>query len=116
VTVEPENPPTQLSSATLPELLRPAFWDHDFDRLRWDEHCDFIAGRVLASGTWDQVRWLRVRLGDGGLRDWLLRHRGRGLDLRRLRFWQLILDLPAEEVDQWIAARAADPWEARTGR
>jgi hypothetical protein len=75
-----------------------------------------MAGGVLASGTWALVGWLGGGLGVDGLREWLVRHRGRGLDRRRLRFWQLILDLPAEEVDQWIAARAADPWEARTGR
>jgi hypothetical protein len=35
---------------------------------------------------------------------WLRERRGRGLDPRQMRYWQVILDLPAQEVDQWIEA------------
>lgn len=99
----------------LPEALRPLFWDHDFAALDWRRHRDFVTGRVLASGTWENVRWLRATLGDDGLRDWLRRRRGRGLDPRQLRFWQLILHLPRETVDAWVAERRDDPWQRRHG-
>jgi len=48
----------------LPALLRPFFWDYDFKTLTWDDDRDLIIARVLASGTWEAITWLRVRLGD----------------------------------------------------
>jgi hypothetical protein len=47
------------------------------------------------------------------VRDWIRQHRGRSLSRRQLRFWQLILDLPREEVDAWLEAREPDLWERR---
>lgn len=97
----------------LPEALSGLFWEYDFDDLSWEEDRDLIFRRVLAAGSWDSVQWLRRRAGDAAVRDWLREHRGRSLSRRQLRFWQLILDLPAEEVDRWLEARGPDPWELR---
>jgi hypothetical protein len=51
----------------LPALLRPLFWDHDFKTLTWEDDHDLIIARVLASGTWEAITWLRTRLGDQAL-------------------------------------------------
>jgi hypothetical protein len=99
----------------LPELLRGLFWEYDFDRLSWTSDRDLVLRRVLSEGPWEAVLWLRRRAGDEVLRQWILAHRGRGLDRRQLRFWQLILDLPGDEVDRWLAGREPDPWEHRCG-
>jgi len=97
----------------LPESLRGLFWEYDFDDLSWSEDRDLVFSRVLSAGPWEAVRWLRRRAGDEALREWLRARRGRGLDRRQLRFWQLILELPGDEVDGWLAAREPDPWERR---
>lgn len=97
----------------LPEALRPLFWEYDFDLLSWQEDRDLVFERVLADGPWEEVRWLWRRVGDEALRQWLRARRGRPLSRRQLRFWQLMLDLPAAEVDGWLAARDPDPWERR---
>jgi hypothetical protein len=97
----------------LPEFLRPFFWDCDFDRLRWEEYRDFITGRILISGNWETLRWLRRRIGDEGVRSWIRKRRGRGLSPQQLRFWELILDLSKAEVDRWLAAQEANPWTRR---
>lgn len=97
----------------LPETLRKLFWDHDFDRLSWERDQDLITARVLVSGPWPSIRWLRRRLGDDGLKRWILSRHGRGLSPQQLRFWQLILDLPSQAVDTWLAAAATDPWHCR---
>jgi uncharacterized protein DUF6922 len=47
----------------LPALLQPFFWDYDFKTLTWDDDRDLIIARVLASGTWEAITWLRTRLG-----------------------------------------------------
>jgi len=97
----------------LPATVRDLFWDVDSRALRWDRDRDLILGRVLAAGPWDTVLWLRQRLGDEALRDWILRHRGRGLSPRQLRFWQLILDLPSRQVDQWLRGPERAVWDHR---
>ena len=100
----------------LPEQLRGLFWDHDFSQLDWQSHRDFIIGRVLEAGCLETIRWLRSVVDDDGLRDWIGRHQGRPLDGKQLRFWQVILEIPAEQVDQWLASPGRKIWEGRRHR
>lgn len=97
----------------LPEPLRALFWDHDFAALDWRRDREFVIGRVLETGSWDAIRWLRREAGDQSLRDWILRHSGRSLSSEQLRFWQLILDLPADVVDVWLQSPERRIWENR---
>jgi hypothetical protein len=105
--------PVRFASSGLPPSLRTLFWDHDFARLTWESDRDLIVGRVLASGDWDAVQWLRRQLGTPALRDWLTRRRGAGLSPRQLRFWQVILGLPRDVVDAWLADLGRQPWQRR---
>lgn len=91
-----------------------------FQDLLWDcepgsvdvvRHRDFVAGRLMEKGGLDAIRWLRASYGDDALRDYLLRTRGRALGRRRLRFWQVILSVPAPLVDQWLAQPARTVWD-----
>lgn len=102
--------------AELPPGLRPLFWDCDFDRLTWDWDRDLIVGRVLAAGGWDAVTWLRSRVGDDGLREWMERRRGAGLSPQQLRFWELILALPHARVSAWLQAEGRQVWDQRRRR
>lgn len=101
------------AGAALPEALRGLFWEYDFEDLSWEEDRDLIVGRILSAGSWESVQWLRRRAGDAAVRDWIRRHHGRTLSRRQLRFWQLILELPSEEVDAWLEAREPDLWETQ---
>lgn len=103
------------STASLPEFLRPLFWEHPFDKIDFVEHYDFVVGRILIEGDWNAIRWLRHRIGDEALRDWIVRHEGRGLTPPQLRFWHLIVKLPASDVDRWLAERGPG-WEDRVRR
>jgi hypothetical protein len=97
----------------LPVSLRALFWDYDFETLTWEDDRDLITARVLASGTWEAVIWLRSRLGDRALRDWIERYQGRGLSPQQLRFWELILGLPHRQVNAWLAASRRQIWDKR---
>jgi len=97
----------------LPEFLRSLFWDVDFNRLNWDAHREYIAGRILESGNWNAIRWLRTTWGDDALRAYLLSRKGRGLSPPQLRYWQVVLNLPSDEVDVWIARLKTGIWEKR---
>jgi hypothetical protein len=97
----------------LPAWLRRFFWDQDFDRLRWPDDRDAIVRRLLAAGDGQALSWLRKQVGDGQLRELIRANRGRDLDARRLRYWQIVLDLADDEVDAWLADPARRIWEER---
>ncbi len=94
--------------------MRDLFWDHRFEDLSWPADRDFVIARILGAGDWDSVTWLRERVEPDQLRQWLIRRRCRGLDAKRIRFWELILDLPADQVEEWVRAARAGVWGRRT--
>jgi hypothetical protein len=102
-----------VANSPLPEKLHPYFWDYPFTQLSLHTDQSLIIRRILSSGSWDSILWLRSQVGDPALMEWLMDHRGRGLSPRQLRFWGLILDLPFQQVDSWVRAAAESPWGKR---
>jgi hypothetical protein len=101
------------SSEPLPKSLEPFFWDYPFSKLSLTADRDLIIRRVLSSGSWDAVIWVRKKIGDENLKSWLIAHQGRGLSPRQLRFWELILDLPRRQANAWVKAARETPWGKR---
>lgn len=102
------------SAASLPECLGPLFWDVEAAEVDAERDRDFLIGRILASGTLDAIRWARERYGDDTIREWIVRHRGRQLSGRQLRFWETVIGLPEGMVDAWQATPERRIWEGRT--
>lgn len=97
-----------------PDALRRHFWDYE-EGMPTGTHGDrTVVTRLLLDGGMDAVRWLRDAVGDEGLRQVLTERKGRGVSPKRLRFWGLVLDLPREQVDRWVAGARAHPWHGRT--
>ncbi len=101
-------------SAALPDHLQGYFWEYAGEDLDWERNRHTIVLRLLQSGGMDAVIWLRSRMADHEIRDFIGRRQGRGLSPRRLRFWALLLDLPRTTVDRWIAVARGNPWNQRT--
>jgi hypothetical protein len=99
------------ANSCLPKNVREYFWDYPSVKLSLKSDCDLIIRRLLISGSWDSIQWLRKKIGDANLRDWLVTHRGRGLSPRQLRFWGLMLDIPEKQVDDWVKASRETIWE-----
>jgi len=97
----------------LPEFLQPFFWDYDFDALTWEDDRELITTRVLSTGDWKALTWLRSRAGDHSLREWIECHQGGGLSPQRLRFWEIVLGLAHRQVNIWLAAERQTVWEKR---
>ena len=97
----------------LPEQLRPLFWQHDFEELSWEQDRDLVIGRTLSHGSWDDIQWLRSRLTNAELREWIVRRRGRMLSPRQLRFWELILGIPRATVTRWLDRPERKIWDQR---
>ena len=100
---------------SLPGFLRDLLWDYNLEGLTWPSDQHLITGRILAVGNWRSVTWLREQCSARELRDWLTERRGRGLDTKRLRFWELVLDLPHVQVEEWIRVSEQNAWGRRTG-
>jgi hypothetical protein len=101
------------SANGLAPSLRRLFWEYDFDLLSWERDAQFITKRILTHGGLRDWNWLRGRLGDAALREWILENNGAEMDKRRLRYWELILGLPTEQVNRWVTAQAGSIWERR---
>lgn len=103
-------------SGALPVTLRPLFWDLPAHRLNLARDRDLVISRVLTRGGWRDASILRRRMGDEGLREWMLRTDARGLSPAQVRFWELILDLPGKQADRWVRSARASAWERRHHR
>ncbi|HEV3116460.1 MAG TPA: hypothetical protein VGY58_05370 [Gemmataceae bacterium] len=98
----------------LPTSFRRLFWDHNFRNLSWRDDQDLITARILSCGSWADITWLRKRLGDDRLRQWIVRREGRNLSPRQLRFWEVILGLPHRQVSAWLASQRRAVWDKRS--
>ena len=98
---------------SLPVDIKWLFWDCDFDLIDLSTHRNFIIHRILESGDWKAIVWLRNSVGDVAIREWLLAKNGGGLDPRRLRFWGLILHIPCVYVDDWVKKARMLHWRSR---
>ena len=97
----------------LPRHVLDLFWEYPKQALSWSLDSDLIIRKVLEVGQWDSVKWLILTAGYQHLRRWVLQRQGAGLDARRLRFWQLALNIPRGTVDAWIANNDSNPWNDR---
>jgi len=107
---------SSLKTILLPDLLRSLFWDYDYDALEWEKDRHLIVRRILQNGNWPAVCWLRATLGDEAVRDWLLKHTGGRLSPRKLRYWEVAVDLPGPDVNKWINLTKESPWERRLSK
>jgi hypothetical protein len=105
--------PGKRNGSRLPAYVRELFWEYDKSKIGWCTDRELIIDRVLASGGWDSIVWLRKRMSHEELRGWFLRTRGRALDPPRLRFWELKLGLPHRSVNEWIKIMEQNPWHRR---
>ena len=106
-------PPDPQPGTGLPPFLANYFWNCEFSNLRWDDHRDFIIRRILNDGDWEALSWLRDIFGDSSIREWLVAHRGRGIERRHLRFWEAVLPIEHDLVNEWLDAPERQIWDRR---
>lgn len=92
------------------------FWDYPARSIRTDVDRDLVVRRVAAEGGWREMSLLRSRVGDQAIRDVIERTEARGLSPQRIRFWQLVLGLPARRADAWVRRAQESTWARRARR
>lgn len=100
----------EASGASLPEFLRPLFWEVEFHKLLPEKHQSYICLRIIEYGDLQALRWMVGYYGKPRLRQWLIERQGRGVSPRALRFWQHALQIPKRTVDQWLQSRSEPLW------
>ena len=88
---------TRLREAIAPPANIQAF----FPELRWedslaDQYPFHVAERLLERGNSGAVNWVRARYGDEMIQDVL--KRSRNISRRIAGYWQIVLDIPQEEI------------------
>ena len=109
------NKPRKKNGTGLPPFVRELFWEYGKRDISWSKHRRFVIKRILSHGEWSALKWLRRNTTPEELRMWFMETKGRALDPPRLRYWELILDLPKKDVDRWIRQMKTNPWHRRTG-
>lgn len=102
------------SRRPLPARLARLFWEYPARSLSLDEDRQLVVCRVAGEGGLGEIRLLRARVGDTAIRQVIERTSARGLSPQRIRFWQLLLGLPARRVDAWVSRARASTWAKRS--
>jgi hypothetical protein len=105
--------PSRRSGASGFERL---FWDYPAGSVGPGADRDLVVRRVTAEGGWREMKLLRSRVGDRAIRDVIERTDARGLSPQRIRFWQLVLGLPARKADAWVRRARGSTWARRVRR
>ena len=93
----------------LPKLLRPLFWQYNFEELRLPESMNEVMIHVLSYGQSTHIKWLRRRFGDEGIAQWIKDRKGRGLTRSQMSAW-----ISRSTMNRWLAADSvAQIWENR---
>lgn len=81
---------------SLPEFLRPYFWDVEFENLDREKHRHLIIKRLLDRGNLKEIEFVIKTYGKSGIREVVLSTR----DLARPtgNFWADILDLDKNKI------------------
>jgi len=91
--------------------LKHFFWEYDLKELDpiADEY--LILKKVLMYGSVKDLKNFIGIFGKKKVKDFLLKTKGKGIDKRRLRFYEVIFDLPKREVDHWLKDPIRKIWE-----
>jgi hypothetical protein len=101
---------TPTAAPLLPEDLA---WDLPAGWTLQRRHQGFAIDRIMARGSLEQIRELRLAVGDEALAARLRETAGRGLPRRRLRLFEVLLVIPRDQVDAWLADPRRKVWDER---
>jgi len=85
----------------LPASSEWLFPEYDFARMNTQKYESVIIERVLARGSWVEIRWLLDTYGKRGIAKWVRAHGYRRLDPRAFNYWRNMLGIKRYTVPPW---------------
>jgi len=79
-----------------PPVVARFFCEIEWEDRIADEYPFYVVERLIENGNMEAVRWVRERYGDDFIREVVCR--SRRVSRKTARFWQLILDIPEEQI------------------
>lgn len=86
----------------IPEFLFPLFWEYEPENIHIVRHADFVMGRIMETGTWESMLWLRRTYSRERLISFLEKRGRRVLPPRELNYWALISGISREKREDWV--------------
>ena len=80
-------------------LLKPLFWDYNWDSVLKNLDSPFAIARVLEIGNKEQVKLFVNEIGDEKIKDFLMNH-GHLLSKQSLNFWRLCYGIKKEKTSE----------------
>ena len=87
---------TDRKSQSLPEMLRPLFWDAEWSSVDFDRNRTAVIERILNLGNEEQLAWLRRNVSLDEIR--AVVSSSRRLSRKTARCWQNFFGLDEEEM------------------
>lgn len=87
------------------------FWEYDLKELDLSADKDLILKKILAYGSVEDLKDLISMYGKSKIKQFLLKIKGKGIDKRRLKFYQVVFRLPKREVDSWLRDPLRKIWK-----
>ncbi len=84
------------SSTSIPEFLRPYFWDVKFEEVDIEKNPSFVLKRVIDRGDTKAIRWAKTRFTTDDLKDLIMTTRD--ISRKTANFWAFILDIDPKSV------------------
>ena len=82
--------------ASLPEFLRPYFWDVEFEDINIEENPQFVLKRIIDRGNTKALLWALKRFDKHDIRELITS--SRDLSKRTANFWAFILNIDPKDV------------------
>ncbi len=102
-----------MEKGKLLDFLKPIFWEYDFDELSLEKDKELILSKILRDGDFKAIKWLYKTMGEGAIKEWILKTRGRGLSTRQLGFWAIVLSIPPSLIRSWNRSLPREIWDNR---
>jgi len=68
----------------------------------------------LNQGGFSALKWLRANVSDEELHEWIMLRFGAGMSPQRLRFGEIIVNLPHRKVSTWLKSDRRAIWDRRS--
>ena len=81
---------------SLPDFLKPYFWEIDFFQLRLPQRQTYVIERVLEYGDDRAIRWLKATFPPETIAGVV--RRSRRISKNTANLWALVLDIPKEQI------------------
>jgi hypothetical protein len=93
---------------TIPEFLKPFFWEYAHEDIDTIQHASTIMSRIMERGSWEAMVWLKKTYSREQIINFLINKGKDSLPPRELNYWLLISGVPPEDRRKLVDSAKAN--------